>query len=685
VAASTACMIVLGGASALGALRSPPRASSADHGAHHRPGNPCLSLLNAPTKVCANDLPNRLLGAVRPDGTLPKSAVLEAFAAAIAPLPGVRVPSGQAGAVEDGTSIIGNVLRLLPSLPRRQQVAARRAIYAAAGGRAAVLRAARRQHAKAAAAGESDLQILQRLVPAYESALGVPFRLRLLVRRSLGVPLSKLLRVAAYAQPFTADGKLTGGPPGICMITILLGGQLEQGQALVHILAHELFHCFQFQLAGIAGFQRLGSSGWLIEGGAEWAACAVAPSDAGAGFIADYVSTPGASLFQRTYDAAGFFDHLGDAGLKPFLTMRGMLESGGGVVRPGSDANDGLFAMAVGEPGSQAEADVLGSWASGLFQQPDRGKAWTANLPCNGSYSTAATPKKVSIANGQTVTIANGRAAMSQRLMSVTAGAVQVKVSGGYVRVSGSAQSVGGSHVDDVLGGQNPEKTYCTSTGGSCCLPAGASPPTGQLDPGPTMPELALTGSSSGGSVTLTGVATVCPYITKGSFTVSGAHFHADIHNGTWDAMLQWDVGWNAGILPLVAGSFEYATPATTQGGGTYSGNQNGLQCNGSLSLTSPDNPKDPQIKVLSTTGTGANRTWTVQVRASGDGYFANQSDCVPPPFGAYNPETLWQGIVTLNATGSDIVKTQTFAVASDPSHSSYENWTGTVTLTGVW
>jgi hypothetical protein len=40
---------------------------------------------------------------------------------------------------------------------------------------------------------------------------------------------------------------------------------------------------------------------------------------------------------------------------------------------------------------------------------------------------------------------------------------------------------------------------------------------------------------------------------------------------------------------------------------------------------------------------------------------------------------------VTLTATGNPNSKTQSFPIASDPAHSSYENWAGAVTLTGIW
>src|SRR5204862_523180 len=43
---------------------------------------------------------------IKADGTVPTSAALQAFALAIAPLPGVKVPSGPAGTIRAGGSIV---------------------------------------------------------------------------------------------------------------------------------------------------------------------------------------------------------------------------------------------------------------------------------------------------------------------------------------------------------------------------------------------------------------------------------------------------------------------------------------------------------------------------------------------------------------------------------------------------
>ncbi len=210
------------------------------------------------------------------------------------------------------------------------------------------------------------------------------------------------------------------------------------------------------------------------------------------------------------------------------------------------------------------------------------------------------------------------------------------------------------------------------------------------LDPtAPTTPVIAVTGDTLKGQVVVVAHKVACPIITAAEFKVDGAVFHGqdglDYNPNTYEAQLHWDDTFT-GAMPLLADRYVCACAAGTHGGGTYTSHVPFVgDCQGTLSFENADAPKDAWMKVLSVNGSGTSRSWTIQLKASSYGV-PSAADCSPPPpFGRYHPDTLWQGTITLPASGSSNTKTATYPISSDPSHAGYESWTGSVTFTGVW
>jgi hypothetical protein len=128
-------------------------------------------------------------------------------------------------------------------------------------------------------------------------------------------------------------------------------------------VTHEVFHCFQARdypaAKDVANAPR-----WLIEGEAEWVAESLAPdgeTESWSGYLKQ-IQTP---LTSREYDAIGFFAHMQETGLDPWLKMDTLLKAG---------SSSAAFAL-VAVPG------FLNSWASSLARQSAFGAPWNATGP----------------------------------------------------------------------------------------------------------------------------------------------------------------------------------------------------------------------------------------------------------------------------------------------------------------
>ena len=89
-------------------------------------------------------------------------------------------------------------------------------------------------------------------------------------------------------------------------------------QVLVQVvMAHEMFHCFQDdQIVVRAGHPNAALPDWIMEGGANWAAEAVAgPTPYGSIGWADYLAHPEYTLWLESYNAIGFYQHMAEEGI----------------------------------------------------------------------------------------------------------------------------------------------------------------------------------------------------------------------------------------------------------------------------------------------------------------------------------------------------------------------------------
>ena len=204
-----------------------------------------------------------------------------------------------------------------------------------------------------------------------------------------GVQDYGVLLGGAYAATFgvnAADNRGTRAPSVKCVIV------LRPGKATAGVIGHEVFHCLQLQLIGSdAAYEAEASSlGWVIEGGAAYAACRFTGEDrsdpevqADIGAYRNWILTPGTPLLNRTggedgdaigadgYSGIGFWGLLHQAGVNVFGVMPAVIAA---------SSREQAYDDAVGGD----ESAVLDLWASSLYRDLHRSPAadWDVSGPC---------------------------------------------------------------------------------------------------------------------------------------------------------------------------------------------------------------------------------------------------------------------------------------------------------------
>lgn len=275
---------------------------------------------------------DRVLAEVRPNGSVSVQTALQAVALAYGPLPGIHPPPGPPGDVLSGDVAQEWILPYLRRLPSRLRTAVdRRLGIRPASGRAAHL-------ACLVCYGDPSFKpnahfqaIADTWAAAYSGYLG-PLGLQLVVGTANQAPPPHALD-KMDAVPMTNSSGAEGSPaqrPTICRVRVFPNGLAQPPVGQGWILAHEVFHCFEFRILG-AGVWNSSPNVWVLEGMASWGAFAIDPvmSDSAVKKILDYIGDPHKPLFQRVYDAVGFWLHLEDLTGKFWSLIPAILNAGG--------------------------------------------------------------------------------------------------------------------------------------------------------------------------------------------------------------------------------------------------------------------------------------------------------------------------------------------------------------------
>ena len=268
---------------------------------------------------------------------------------------------------------------------------------------------------------------------------------------------------------------------------IVVGLAAHAGGLLRATIAHEVFHVVESQLAGSpANAVRLHREGaWLVEGAAEWAGSEVAGADSHTRrWRREYFRHPGRSLFARTYDAIGFYDHMQQVGISPWARLRAMFSAPSNPAAYDAAFNAASDALAFHE--TEASVFLLDGGAGWPWEPRSSGAPPPGTRP--------AAPRSLSLtasAHRPVATAPYTDALFSLSLHHVPSSTplIEIIVDRGTARLRSSS-----GHLDRVISG---ELTVCTPGARTCACPG---EPTG-ADPRLPQGTLALAGASTGATV----------------------------------------------------------------------------------------------------------------------------------------------------------------------------------------
>jgi hypothetical protein len=293
--------------------------------------------------------------------------------------------------------------------------------------------------------------------------------------------------VKAVSMPYNVD---CSKPATSCTILLTKKGQALGGKALFSILVHEIAHCYQGTVTSVERMQAM--EPWRMEGFANWAAEAVVGGSErpeATMHWRSYLDHPETSLFQRTYDAIGFFAHLDETGIDPWKLFVPMVKA---------PTNEAAWAVALGT--GDATERFLMSWPTGFAREPARGMAWDFTGPGIPADS-ALIPASV-LANDTSTTVSAGQVADSIRDVQINADFVTFTAS------AGAKGKIGFDNDSEMTFAKAAGTTFC-ARGDGCICPAGKVLPDDiVLAPFPGSSALvAVTGGLVSASVSVAGIS----------------------------------------------------------------------------------------------------------------------------------------------------------------------------------
>jgi hypothetical protein len=435
-----------------------------------------------------------VLGQIGKDGSVSKETALQAFSLAFGPLPGVKVPAGEAGYMPSGTMALrwlGSfwdkitadqrtaAVALIPELggfavgpSTTARIAIDDAVYRPGPGSPVVVLAAQKR------SNAFYTQLAQQMVAEIGSRLTTPLSIGLTIDAHVG--LTEKATSGMETGVYNASGGRSGAAAR-CIITVSPLGDAA-GDGLVNgMMAHEAWHCYEGAIVGLARFWSDNPSPWIMEGEAEWVGDTLYPdvplNDRGP--WPDYLEKPGDALFGRAYSAIGFYAHLSEAGIDPWGKLVPILQE---------KTNATAFTAA----GADADA-FLDTWASGFLRDGARQAAWEITGPA--VTTNVAVPTDIRLSNGGSV----GESAAAWTNEIAVFGETPDVLTATF---SGHARMSDGAGHDYLIGDSG---TFCTLSKGCVCPGSSGEPPPLPLEGDRVA--LAVTGGSKGATGTLSGTS----------------------------------------------------------------------------------------------------------------------------------------------------------------------------------
>jgi hypothetical protein len=234
------------------------------------------------------------------------------------------------------------------------------------------------------------------------------------VKFGFGPPPSDYPRALAYAFPTHFEGV-----PDECHIRATPLVSLSSELRIRVTMAHEVFHCFQFEKMPAGVY-----SSWVLEGQAEWAGESIAgPGTDGLDWWESYLKSPTKSLFERTYDAVGFYEHLVEVGVDPWTIFDEMLKT------PGDNV--------VAFKSARADNDIFyNTWASGLRRTNTAPASWYAQGRWQANEHSG--PEPLQIAGEDSMSLSADAVTNRLYLATSTADITEISVEGPVRMLTGT-------------------------------------------------------------------------------------------------------------------------------------------------------------------------------------------------------------------------------------------------------
>jgi hypothetical protein len=522
------------------------------------------------------------------DGSITTAMAVQAFGLAVSPLPGEVVPSATGGRLEDGTVAVQWAVAELATMSPPQRQAVQRMLAPGGPAPGTLTTLAQRARSQIAASMGRD------------------------TGQDIEVVLSQGAGSLAYAGIFDNNWSFSGRPAQ-CIIYVnplLLGDSPTEIESVVD---HEVFHCFEADdFATVLAYVR--TPAWLIDGASQWAGDELDPINDP--WYAPYLTEIGTPLFQRTYDAVGFFAHMTETGTNPWTRIDAMLKAGGSPA-----------AFHVG-----ANRAFQDSWASSLARQPF-GSGWQTSgpgIPKVSYHPPIGVVRDGSVVSGEVAPYTNALAAVD-----VAADVVNVTVANSQGRLHSPD---GSEHDGTVL----EHAEFCVTSACSAC------PDLASLARLPTGPAwLAVTGDDTGTRYTISGMKAECGACPIGEWTSTSYSDTGPSPSGSSASPgLSGGAGAAVNISPAGSITIDYtgAGPLSISGGGT------GV-------LTGRQSGPFPVPRLAAKTGTFPAPTGSVSLRVRS----GSNLDSSPGfhPFGGTGPVT-WTcsgGSMTFTGSGPATVR----------------------------
>jgi hypothetical protein len=314
------------------------------------------------------------------------------------------------------------------------------------------------------------------------------------IGHSLSLPLSVVVNTTqkygtspAYTFVYDGGGGMTG-PPARCTAYINPNFTKEDAEYQKLALVHEVFHCFEaLDYPTLSAYYA--APAWLIEGEAEWVGATLAPTSLPV--WDDYLTDPDTSLFDRSYDAIGFYAHMTNSGEDTWHLLDAMLKAGGSAA---------AYSVA-------ADKEVRLTWASSLARQSGFGKGWQTTGPGITSATYHPTLETVGVGTKISDTVGAYTNALVEFKTQPGTDIVDIAVSTPYSRL----HTANGTEYDDVT----KVPAFCLQDCDKC--------PQVQALPRMTAGTnwLAVTGDATGATYTVAGAMATCAACLVGNWTVT--------------------------------------------------------------------------------------------------------------------------------------------------------------------